>query len=72
MEDPLRTEPVFSPEAQTTFTAGERVWDIDTGMEATYLGWMGDDHLSPNAAVVEWDSHAVTRCSFAEIKPLYR
>lgn len=91
MNDTLNATPCFSPQAQETFVAGERVfvparvarredfeqkaglgeWISLGGANGTFLGWIGDDPVSPRTAVVEWDGLGVREASFDLIRNLY-
>ncbi len=51
--------------------AGLGEWISLGGANGTFVGWKGDDPLSPTAAVVEWDTLGEREASFDLIRNLY-
>lgn len=68
------TDPCFSPEAQETFVAGARIYELGGVPRpiGIFLGWKDGDQHSPKIAVVNWDDFGVRETSFEFIRNVFR
>lgn len=76
MHDAMNTEPLFAPEAQESFSPGDRVYliydsgELGEGAEGTYQG-----HLGERTAVIDFDTPSGKpyrlAVHFANVRQLY-